>query len=313
MRALGSSGEYSEQPKPVVQTPHDVLIQVAYADLNPVDLQKKPLVATGFSGSGFVREVGSASTLAVGSRVAFLTNRGGAYAEWIVVDDRGVVELVDSVDLRSAAAAPLAGCTAYEALEKMQIRQRSSLLIVGGAGGVGSWATLLARSWNPSLEIVCTTSKDDGWCEAQGASRTIRHKEIESLGGGREGSMDAILCLVEPEPDVFDSLTEVIRPFGCICLVVAGYSMSSLDLDFAFFKSATIATETVFSRFRTQFANGDSRQMLTELLQLPAPLSPTLNGDEDWSDAVKDGGILEQLASGHTRGKLVMRIASLDG
>ena len=91
----------------------------------------------------------------------------GSYAEYVSVDYRQVARLPstgrqeevgnDDGLLKAAASLPLSGCTAYESLAKVgllrsvmaddgEVGRPKSLLIVGGAGGVGSWATLLART-----------------------------------------------------------------------------------------------------------------------------------------------------------------------
>lgn len=339
---------------------HEVLIRVAFCDLNPVDLQKtgqKRAAATrftpGFSGSGVVVRVGSnisnsnsnSIILSAGARVAFLTSAGGAYAEYVVVDARAVAVIPPGICLAHASVVPLAGCTAYEALGKLGLGRRPSsdccvlatatttarkrLLIVGGAGGVGSYATALAKAWwGDALEIICTasttttTTSHSGpsveWCLQQGADQVIGHDELLlQLGGGPQGSVDAILCLTEPTSTLMKGMSEVIRPYGTLCLVVAGPSIQSLDAGFFFFKCANIVTETVFTSFRTNFAHCSPAAEISEILELmaqgklKAPLATNnpRNG-QDWKQALDSGGVLEALASGHTQGKLYMRIHS---
>ena len=65
--------------------------------------------------------------------------------------------------------------------------------------------------------------------------------------GGQTGSVDYIIYPTEPTKDLFDSSAKVLKPFGTICLVVAGESIKSLDMRFVFFKSDSVCTETVFS------------------------------------------------------------------
>jgi len=315
MQALAASrhGDFSQvlhmQTIPIPEAsalkPHELLVRVAWSDVNPVDLQKlhggklagevpsNPPFVPGFAGSGIVVQCGSQVTntnphLYVGSRVAFLADpsRRGTYAEYCVVDGRAAAVLPLNVSLREAACLPLAGCTAYEALHQLGLTPTSTptpedatakisplnrrLLIVGAAGGVGSWATRLARTWHPALEIIATASSEtsQNWCLADnGASRCVRHDQItESLEGGLKGSVDAILCLTEPTPSLWKELSEVIRPYGRICVVVAGASIQSLDLGFLFFKSVTICTETVFSCFRTDFAMYQPSAEIGEML-----------------------------------------------
>jgi NADPH:quinone reductase-like Zn-dependent oxidoreductase len=321
----------------------DILIRVVYAELNPVDLQKLgsrtgqavtngPLVV-GFGGSGIVQDVGS--NIAKDwkdKRVAFLCDpsRPGSYATHVLVDQHLVAPVPFQLTLKEAATVPLAGCTAYQSLLKLGLGNdmplRGSdptLLVIGGAGGVGSWTIQLARALYPNLKIIATaTSEPSGlWCQRMGATQVIKHDEIAlQLQGGRQGSVDYICCLAEPTPALFGALSEVIRPYGSICLVVAGESIKNLDLSFVFLKAATITTQSVFSSIRTNFKYIQPAVEIEDLLQhvatrsaIAAPLSPqlgTLVGAEDWKLCLQEDGILDKLASGHTIGKLVMKIGS---
>lgn len=325
---------------------NDVRIRVIYAELNPVDLQKlrggsregqeipTGQMTVGYGGSGIIEDMGSNVPKDwIGKRVAFLCDPGrpGSYATQVVVDSRLVAPIPFQVSLRQAATVPVAGCTAYESLLKLGLGNLAplrgndpTLLIVGGAGGVGSWATQLARVLYPNLKIIVTASSAESknWCRQMGATQVIQHDDITlQLEGGREGSVDYVLCLAEPTKELFGAITEVIRPYGTICLVVAGESIKSLDLGFAFFKAATVTTETVFSSIRTDYAFIQPASEIEDLLEhlvtdtIRAPLSPQLDslaGSDDWKQALQDGGILDALASGHTRGKLVMKIGSDD-
>jgi len=299
----------------------------------------------GFGGSGTVVDAGegcvdSSTRLAPATPVVFMCdpNRSsGSYAEYVVVNDSCVATIPDGLSLREAATASLAALTAYESLSKLGLvgehnkdeasrnKDPRRLLIVAGAGGVGIWAIILARALygqDCDLEIVVTASTKDSsdWCTRLGATRTIPHDYINSnLSGGREGSVDSILCLAEPTPSLFGWLADVIHPYGSICLVVGGDAVKSLDLGLCFFKCANVLTETVFSSIRTNFKIIQPAKELAVILamlaegKIRAPLSPLLRGGEafdDWKDAPKPGGILEALASGHARGKLVMRIAT---
>jgi NADPH:quinone reductase-like Zn-dependent oxidoreductase len=319
-------------PKCTIVDENDVLIRVAYADLNPVDLQKlrQPKQAIpsgcenkipGYSGSGVVEAVGSAvsSEFVVGDRVAFLADptRAGSYAEYIVVHEHAVTRIPDTVSFEHAAIVPLAGCTAYESLKKLQTSfppqnlSSSTLLIVGGAGGVGSWAIQLARAWYPNnMDIVCTISSEKSrqWCLNMGANRCIEH---DAIGQELQGSsVDWILCLTEPQSDLFQQLAQVIRPYGSICLVVSGQSIQSLDLSFCFFKSVSIVTTTVFCCFRTNLTVIRPQIAISEILALvesqrcQAPLTRT----QTWKNIFDPDSILENLASGHTQGKFALQI-----
>jgi NADPH2:quinone reductase len=381
MEVLGAitTGEYTSAlefrslPEVVSSSlnPEDVLIQVLYSDVNPVDLQKlrshkstnpsSPFVP-GFGGSGTVLQVGSqvAQQHFLGKQVCFLADpsRQGSYATHIVVDSRSVAVIPNNVDVRDAACIPVAGLTAYESLVKLGLAApakklpttttttttttnkeeqllapdttttatgeatQKTLLIVGGAGGVGSWAITLARAWHPNLNIIATTTQQDEWCSSLGATQVIRHDEIETkLQGGREGSVEYILCLTEPTMPLFDALANVIRPYGNLCLVVAGKGIESLNMGFCFFKCAAVHCQTVFSSIRTKYQHLVPANELAVILALmarqsiTAPLSPDLDQiSEKFKHALQpNGGVLYSLSQPHgRRGKMVLQIQGGD-
>lgn len=318
---------------------NQVLIRVAFSELNPVDLQKlkgspkqanqpvsSPPFVPGYGGSGTVEIIGEQVPKTLnGKRVAFLADpsRPGSYKSHIAVDYRLVSELPENLTFREAASVPLAGCTAFESLVKLGLQESASVadstfLVIGGAGGVGSWAISLAKVWHPKLKVVATASSDRSktWCLERGADQVVGHEEfVEKLGGGREGSVSHILCLTEPTPSVFGAIAEVIKPYGTICLVVAGASIRGLDLGFCFFKAANVVLETVFSSIRDKYKTIVPSSEISVILALlssgkiKAPLSPQLDGvSQSWEDAVAEGGLLDVLSSGHTCGKLVMQV-----
>jgi NADPH:quinone reductase-like Zn-dependent oxidoreductase len=344
--------------------PDDVLIQVSYSDVNPVDLQKlcgrgdnaavsNPPHVPGYGGSGIVLAVGSNISIPdewKGRAVCFLGDPGrrmGSYSTHVTVDVRCVARLpldinsaFDSaellVSLRDAASIPVAGLTAFESLVKCGLGIKSTnpgigtdtdgvmqkgLLIIGAAGGVGSWSLTLARALNSRLNIIATatTTAQHEWCKLLGADQVIQHDEITTcLQGGLSGSVDAIICLTEPTPALFSAMSEVIRPYGSICLVVAGKSIEDLNMGFCFFKCADVKTETVFSSIRDKYRTIVPAVELDQILKLmadgtvAAPLSPDLKDgivSEAFDDATNDNGVLKALNNSvGTRGKFVMKV-----
>ena len=347
----------TNHPKPIPTKSTELLIKIHYTDLNPVDhhkLNMKPdgtptpshrtPFIVGYGGSGVVESISpdadeECSEL-LNKRVCFLADpsRDGSYAQYIVVDRRVVTAIPDGVSLHSAACIPVAGVTALESLAKVGLPvesindrddtyfpppsscsgEKHRLLIVGGAGGVGSWATILARAtYTNYVEIVCTTGSKESsdWCTKMGADVTIGHDEIDSkLGTGPKGSCDSIICLTEPTTALFASLAEVLRPYGKICLVVAGEGIKSLDMSFIFFKCGTVCTETVFSSSRCGYHidQADEMRNILKVLwvkKIAAPLSDTWEDEKsDWKIACEEGGYIDMVGSGHVKGKLVMKI-----
>ena len=97
-------------------------------------------------------------------------------------------------------------------------------------------------------------------------------------------------------------------------MVVAGDGIKNLDLSFVFFKSGTVCCETVFSSIRDNYFLDQASEMSTILKLIEKrktiPLNETFNdAQSDWNEAIKEGGYIDLVGSGHMKGKLVMKIS----
>lgn len=169
----------------------DVLVRVAYVGLNALDAKLRATAKAtadqprilGFEGVGQIEKVGSSvQDFAPGDRVAWLgqIDRPGATAEFTCVDHRLAALVPVSVASRDAAAMPMAYVTAYGLLiNQMGLGQdqRGVLVIVNGAGGVGSAAIQIARQMT-GMTVVATASRDETreWCRSLGAHEVISHR-----------------------------------------------------------------------------------------------------------------------------------------
>jgi NADPH:quinone reductase len=152
--------ELHDLPRPT-PGPNDLLIRVMASGTNPVDAKIRaagswsgiqPPAVLGYDAAGVVEQVGSAVTdFAPGDDVYYTPeifgNQLGTYAELNVVPARIVARKPRSLDFVAAAAVPLAGGTAYEGIvRRLAVRVGETVLIHGGAGGVGSFAVQLAKA-----------------------------------------------------------------------------------------------------------------------------------------------------------------------
>ncbi|MCW8330620.1 NADP-dependent oxidoreductase [Photobacterium sp. SDRW27] len=162
----------AEVPQP---TASQVLIKVAYAGVNPIDAKtraglgwaaqqnkdKLPWVP-GYDIAGVVAELGSGVTnLSVGDTVSGFIGfplLGGGYSEYVVAEADALSLVSESVSLVEAAALPLAGQTAWQALEKAQISAGERVLILAGAGGVGHIAVQLAVAKGAKVAATCSSA-----------------------------------------------------------------------------------------------------------------------------------------------------------
>jgi len=256
-----------DKPKP---GPHDLLVQVRAISVNPVDTKIRKgsgpgqpsgeLKILGWDAAGIVTEVGSdVSLFNVGDEVYYAgsLDRPGSYAEFQAVDERIVGRKPTSIDFADAAALPLTTITAWELLfDRMAVSTSSSihgtLLIIGGAGGVGSIAIQLAKKLT-GLRVIATASRPEtvGWCRKMGADDVIDHRQ--PLGAQVKklvpGGANYVLALTKTE-DHFDEIIEAMAPEGAIGLIenVA----RPLDINKLKPKSLSLHWEFMFGRAKPQ-------------------------------------------------------------
>src|SRR5216684_1007338 len=171
-RALPSSDAQSlvdiELPKPA-PAGRDLLVKVVAVSVNPVDTKRRldpaktdtnPRVL-GWDAAGTVAAVGNAVTLfKPGDAVYYAgdVTRPGCNSELHLVDERIVGRKPRTLDFAQAAAIPLTAITAWEAFfDRMKVVKGRSLLIIGGAGGVGSIGIQLAKI--AGLSVIATASR----------------------------------------------------------------------------------------------------------------------------------------------------------
>lgn len=151
----------------------EVRIKVKAVGLNPSDFQtieytkdldSEQVMILGLDISGIVEEVGSdVIDFKKGDRVFYLremSNKNGGFAEYSVAKSNHLVKIPDNVSFEAAAASPGAGFTAYKAIEqKLRPISGKTILVHGGAGGVGGYAIQLAK--RRGLEVLTTCLERD--------------------------------------------------------------------------------------------------------------------------------------------------------
>lgn len=243
---------------------HDLLVAVKAVSVNPVDtkirapkkeIETEPRIL-GWDAAGEVVAIGSkVEYFTVGDPVYYAGDitRSGTNSELHLVDERIVGRKPSSLSFAEAAALPLTSITAWEALfDRLGISRHGddegkSILIIGGAGGVGSIAIQLA-SKVAKLNVIATASRDESrdWCFQLGANDVINHRNPvnEELAVLNSPAVDYILCLNNTEQH-WPAMAEAIKPQGHICSIV---ETSGVDLDLLKSKSATFVWEFMFTR-----------------------------------------------------------------
>jgi zinc-binding alcohol dehydrogenase family protein len=241
---------------------HDLLVEIRAVSVNPVDTKLRrndePLGEyriLGFDAAGIVRGVGpDVTNFGIGDEVFYagVPNRPGSNAQFQLVDDRLVGRKPRTLSFAEAAALPLTSLTAWEMLfERFRIPRdqtvQGNLLIVGGAGGVGSMAIQLAAQLT-DLTVIATASRPEtvDWCGTLGAHHIIDHKsdmaaQFTSLGLDHP---DYIFCTTHQHAH-WHALTQLLAPEGAIGIIESG---PPLDVSVLFRKCASIHLEYMFAR-----------------------------------------------------------------
>ena len=315
----------------------DVLIQIKAAGINPIDVKlskggKTPGLVLGFDVCGIVHEIGSEVVkFKKGDPVYYAgaVNRPGGFAQFQLVDERIVGNQPSSLSSSQTASLPLAAITCWEALfEKMLISPKfldisdlnknsipdqegseSTILIIGGAGGVGSLAIQLANRI-AGLRVIATASRQTSvqQCLDMGATSVINHhaslqtqlKELNIKW------VDYVLCLTDPAP-LFSQISEVIAPLGRVCSLVE--SSTDLPMNMLRNKSVSFSWEGAFTRslFKTSDMKhqGEILDVIANLVD-KGQIRSTLKEDLGAICAENLQKGCHIIASGTAIGKLVM-------
>lgn len=215
---LQEKGNWKEMKVSEVATPTagdgEILVEAHAVGLNPVDYKTAiggnpnwtyPHIL-GLDVAGVVAEVGhGVTTLKKGDRVVYhgnLTKQGG-YAEYAVTKANTVTVIPEGVTYEDAAALPTAGYTAYQALHyKLPLERIQSILIHGGAGGVGGFAVQLAKLAGKQV-ISTASSHNHEYVKSLGADYVINYREddliskVKSITNGR--GVDAVIDTVSAQ------------------------------------------------------------------------------------------------------------------
>ena len=315
-----------ELPKPHPRE-RDLLVRVSAFSVNPVDTKirlvkrapeqdQSPRVL-GWDAAGIVEEVGTGVRLFRKSDEVYYAGsllRPGCNSEFQLVDERIAAAKPGSWNMAQAAALPLTAITAYEALfDRMAItRDRPlkglTLLIIGGAGGVGSIAIQLAKL--AGLQVVATASRpeSEAWCRAMGADFIIDHMAplLPQLQERGCSTVDYILNASSTDRH-WGAMAEVIKPQGRICALVN--AEHPLDLNVLKQKSVTFSWEFMFTR--AMYETEDmirQHELLKEVAGWIAQghIQPTLTETLSPITAANLRQAHTRLEQGHMIGKLVL-------
>jgi len=304
---------------------HDLLVEVKAVSVNPVDtkvhasLSKNGLQAPrilGWDASGIVKAVGAGVTqFKAGDEVWYAGDitRPGSNATHQLIDARIVGHKPHNLDWAAAAALPLTALTAWEGLfERLNIQDAGTdktLLIIGGAGGVGSLAIPFAKH-NSQIKVIATASREDSaqWCRDRGADLVVNYRDLQGELAKHDITFVDYIFILNDTDGHWAAVSELIAPQGHICTIVE----NDHPLDQSKLKSKSAALHWEFMYTRSMYQTADmARQgeILNEVAKLvengvvESSLSETLQGlsVESISEAHR------KVLDGHMRGKVVVQ------
>ena len=306
-------------------TGRDLLVEVRAVSVNPVDTKIRKGSAPepgawkvlGWDAAGVVAAAGPDATLFRPGDDVFYAgaiDRPGANSQFHLVDERIVGAKPRSLDWAAAAALPLTSITAWEAMfDRLDVGRpvpgaAPALLIIGGAGGVGSIAIQLARALT-DLTVIATASRPEtaDWVRRMGAHHVVDHgkplgAEVAALGIGA--------------PAFVFSTTQTLRHLGEIAELIAPQGRFALiddpeTVDIALFKrkSVSIHLELMYTRSLYGTADmGEQGRLLAQVARLvdAGSLRTTMTERVAGIDAANLRRVHAQIESGTTRGKIVL-------
>jgi NADPH2:quinone reductase len=303
----------------------DLLVEVKAVSVNPVDYKVRRSTAPedsewkvlGWDAAGIVRSVGPEATLFQPGYEVFYAGsitRPGTNAELHLVDERIVGRKPASLDWAEAAALPLTALTAWEAIfDRLDVNKPVSgaapaILIIGGAGGVGSVAVQIARQ-RTGLTVIATASRPETqeWVRTLGAHHVLDHSEplatqIKALSIGSP----AFIFSTTHTADHVADIVELIAPQGRLCLIddPAGFDIMAFKR-----KAVSIHHELMFTR--SIYGTPDMAEqgrILNEVSALvdSGKLRTTLTGRLSPINAANLKDVHALIESGKARGKIVL-------
>lgn len=312
-----------EVPDPVAAG-RDLLVRVEAVSVNPVDTKQrqaaKPpdgqLRILGFDAVGTVAAVGpDAELFRAGDRVFYAGSilAPGSNAELQLVDERIVGPAPKSLSPAAAAALPLTALTAWEMLfDRLDVRRPvrgggNAILIVGGAGGVGSIAVQLAKKV-AGLSVIATASRPEtgDWVKSLGADAVVDHSKPLAGELKKLGVSPGFVFSTTQTKRHYEEIVELIAPQGRFGAID---DPDTLDVVKLKRKAASFHWELMFTRSTFQTPDMiEQHEILAEVARLvdQGTLKTTLGENFGRITAENLRRAHAYVESGKARGKVVL-------
>ncbi|WP_111855544.1 zinc-binding alcohol dehydrogenase family protein [Acinetobacter oleivorans] len=303
---------------------HDLLVRVLAISVNPVDTKIRNNVSPennqwktlGWDAVGIVEAIGDqVSQFKVGDAVwyAGALNRQGSNSELQLVDERIVGHKPKTLEATEAAALPLTAITAWEMLfDRLQVTkvapENTSILVIGGAGGVGSITIQLLKQLT-NLTIITTASRaaTKEWVKQLGADYVLDHREPLAAQIKQLGLTAPLYVFSTTQTDQhLSDIVELIAPQGHFGLID-----DPAQLDIKPFKSKSVSVHWEFMFTRSMFQTEDMQkqsELLNEVSKLvdEGKIKTTVTEVISPINAENLKRVHQQIESGTTKGKIVL-------
>jgi zinc-binding alcohol dehydrogenase family protein len=303
--------------------PRDLRVAVRAVSVNPVDVKQRAnaqppagqVRVLGFDSAGIVDAVGADVSLFKPGDAVFYAgaiDRPGSNSEFQLVDERIVGPKPASLDFDAAAALPLTAITAWELLfDRLCVAHGATggtLLVINGAGGVGSILIQIARQLT-GLTVVATASRPEtiDWCRAMGAHHVIDHTHPLDEG---------LRAIGIEQVEYVASLTATDRHLGAIVKAIAPQGKLALiddpkTLDIVPLKRKCVSIHWELMFTRSMFQTGDmieQHRLLTEVSRLvdAGTLRSTMTANAGRIDAEGLKRVHALVETGRSIGKTVL-------
>jgi len=304
---------------------HDLLVKINAVSVNPVDtklrVRQEPEAGgwgvLGYDAAGVVEAVGpEVESFKSGDAVFYAgaINRPGTNSEYHLVDERIVGHKPTSLSDAEAAALPLTAITAWEMLfDRLDVNRPTAqggkiILVIGGAGGVGSITIQLLRALT-DMTVIATASRPEtqDWVRECGAHHIIDHRQpltpqVEALGLGAPG----FVFSTTQTATHYAEIVELMAPQGRFGLIDDPAELNAMPLKI---KAISLHWELMFTRslFNTpdMAEQGKLLNQVTDLVD-SGKIRSTVTDVAGKIDAATLRAVHARIESGTARGKIVL-------
>lgn len=305
--------------------PRDILVAVRAAGLNPVDFKirqgklrvilrsKLPLVL-GNELAGEVIAVGSqVSRFRVGDRVfaRVAKGRAGAFAEQACVNEDHAAHMPRNLDFTAAAAVPLAGLTALQALrDELRVKPGQKVFISGGAGGVGTFAIQIAK-WLGAHVTTTASKRGEALVRSLGCDEVIDYtvQDISNVDdrfdagfdliGGK--TLDQMFGIMKPGTTIV-SVAALPEPQTAIRDIGGSRALAAIFWLLSYSIRARARRAGIRYRYLFMHPSGNDLSLLAELIE-QGKLMVIIDRTYPFAQIAEALGYVE---SGHAKGKVVV-------